>query len=115
MKPCGVRIWTDRLEESRDFYTKTLPFQVNFDGSDQGWIIIGTETIDLILEKDEGEWVGRFTALSLFVDDIHATVDELREEEVEIVSGPSQQEWGGGLCDFKDNVGNTLTLVQNPE
>ncbi len=115
MKPCAVRIWTDRLEESRDFYTKVLPFVVKVDGTADGWIILGTDSIDLILERDGGDWSARYTALSLWVDDIHETVRQLRNRGVNIVSGPTRQDWGGWLCDFQDNTGNTLTLVQNPE
>lgn len=115
MKPCGIRIWTDKLEESRAFYTETLPFKVNVDGSDQGWIIIGTPSIDLILEADAGAESSRYIGLSFWVDDIQATYGELTEKGVEFVSEPKQQEWGGWLADFKDCTGNTLTLVQNPD
>ncbi len=114
MKPCGVRIWTDKLAESRQFYSQVLPFEVKIDGEGDGYVIIGTQSVDLILESDEGEWVGRHTALSFWVDDIHESHRELTGKGVEFVSGPEQQFWGGWLADFKDNVGNVLTLVQNP-
>ncbi|MEM9282804.1 MAG: VOC family protein [Verrucomicrobiota bacterium] len=115
MKPCGVRIWTDDLAKSRAFYTEVLPFKVNVDGMADGFVIIGTDSIDLILEADDGGWSARHTALSFWVDDIHATTDELKEKGVEFVSGPEQQFWGGWLADFKDCTGNTLTLVQNAD
>lgn len=114
MRPCGLRIWTNKLEESRAFYTETLPFKVNFDGSDQGWIIIGTPSIDLILEANDGSESSRNTGLSFLVDDIQATHRDLTDKGVEFVSAPQQQDWGGWLADFKDCTGNTLTLVQNP-
>ncbi|MDA7922013.1 VOC family protein [Verrucomicrobiales bacterium] len=115
MKPCGLRIWTNRLAESRAFYTEILPFKVNFGGSDQGWIIIGTPSIDLILESDEGAESSRYTGLSFWVDDIQTTYRDLSEKGVEFVSPPQKQEWGGWLADFRDCTGNTLTLVQNPD
>ena len=58
MKPCGVRIWTDKLAESRRFYSEVLPFEMKIDGESDGYVIIGTPSIDLILEADDGEWVG---------------------------------------------------------
>ncbi|NRB75919.1 MAG: hypothetical protein HRU46_16285 [Verrucomicrobiales bacterium] len=64
MKPCGVCTGTTDLEKSRLFYTEVLPFTVKVDGIDDGFIIIGTESIDLILEADDGEWSARHTALS---------------------------------------------------
>lgn len=114
MKPCAVRIWTDDLAASRSFYTEVLPFEVKIDGTDDGFVIFGTPSIDILLEADEGEWVGRFTALSFWVDDIHATHRDLVAKGVEFVEEPQQQFWGGWLADFKDNRGNVLTLVQNP-
>lgn len=113
MKPCAVRIWTDKLEETCAFYTETLPFEVKIDGSKDGWIIIGTPTIDLILEKDDGDWSTRYTGLSFWIDDIQSTYQELKAKGVEFTSEPKQQDWGGWLVDFKDNTGNTLTFVQN--
>ena len=115
MKPCGFRIWTDDLAASRAFYTGVLPFQVKVDGFDQGWVIVGTPTIDLILESDDGAESSRYTGLSFWVDDIHATHRDLSGKGVHFVSDPQQQEWGGWLVDFKDCTGNTLTLVQNPD
>jgi predicted enzyme related to lactoylglutathione lyase len=115
MKPCAVRIWTDDLDKSRAFYTGALPFEVKIDGADDGYIIIGTPSIDLLLEADDGEWVGRHTALSLWVDDIQETWKEMTARGVEFVEEPQQQFWGGWLADFKDCTGNVLTLVQNPK
>lgn len=115
MKPCGVRIWTEDLAESRAFYTEVLPFTVKVDGEKDGFVIIGTPSIDLLLEADDGTWTGRHTALSFWVDDIQASHKELTGKGVEFVSGPEQQFWGGWLADFKDCSGNILTLVQNPD
>jgi predicted enzyme related to lactoylglutathione lyase len=115
MRPCAVRIWTTDLEKSRAFYTETLPFEVKIDGAEDGYIIIGTPSIDLLLEADDGEWSARHTALSFWVDDIHDTFHELTEKGVEFVCEPEQQFWGGWLADFKDCSGNILTLVQNPK
>ena len=114
MNPCGVRIWTDKLEETRAFYTETLPFEVKIDGAEQGWIIVGTPSIDLILEADDGRSSSRYIGLSFWVDDIQETYRELSEKGVQFVDPPTKQEWGGWLADFKDCTGNTLTLVQNP-
>lgn len=114
MKPCAARIWTDSLEKSLQFYTEVLPFSVKIDGSKDGWIIVGTPSIDLILESDDGEWSSRYIGLSFWVDDIQQTYAELSEKGVEFVVPPKRQDWGGWLADFKDCTGNTLTLVQNP-
>jgi len=115
MKPCGIRIWTDQLEKTRAFYTETLPFEVKIDGSEDGWIIVGTPTIDLILENDDGSESSRYIGLSFWVEDIEATYRDLKAKKVEFVSRPTEQEWGGWLADFKDCTGNVLTLVQNPD
>lgn len=114
MRPCAVRIWTNRLEKSLRFYTEILPFSIKIDGSEDGWIIIGTPSIDLILEADDGEWSARYIGLSFWVDDIRQTHVALCDQGVEFVAPPKQQDWGGWLADFKDCTGNILTLVQNP-
>ncbi len=115
MKPCGIRIWTNDLVKSRAFYSEVLPFEVKIDGAEDGYVIIGTDSIDLILGNDDGEWSARHTGLSFWVDDIQASYREMASKGVAFVGEPEQQFWGGWLVDFKDCSGNTLTLVQNPD
>ena len=113
MKPCGIRIWTNQLQQTKDFYTKTLPFEIKVDGSKDGWFVVGTPTIDLIIELDDGAESSRYLGASFQVEDIHDTYRELCEKGVEFNGAPKQQEWGGWLVGFKDNTGNVWTVVQN--
>lgn len=112
MKLAYARVFVDDLAAARSFYRDTLGLTElwNWNGVALGFDAGAT----LIIEPTDGhhpEEVGRFTGLSLQVDDIDTTCGRLEAAGVEITYPPTKQPWGGTLAHFKDSSGNVLTLV----
>lgn len=69
------------------------------------------ETVDPDEQPEAEGLVGRFSGLSLQVEDIHAVCRALEERGVAFDSPPKRQFWGGWVAHFKDPAGNALTLL----
>ncbi len=116
MKLYGVRIFVDDFEAAKAFYTGTLGLRANWtmDAMKAMGLDVGAE---IIVEQedpasDEGQsLIGRFVGLSLQVDDIDKTYQELSAKGVPFTGPPAKQPWGGTLAHFQDPAGNTLTLL----
>jgi len=52
--------------------------------------------------------------VSLTVDDVARTYEELAKRGVDFVSPPAKQPWGGVIAHFRDPDGNVLTLLGAP-
>jgi catechol 2,3-dioxygenase-like lactoylglutathione lyase family enzyme len=113
----AVRVFVTDWERSLAFHSETLGMPIAYSGAEMGWAELDTGAAHLALERvdtdddESADLVGRFVAVSLQVDDVQATYDELRSRGVEFVSGPERQPWGGTLAHFRDLDGNVLTLV----
>ena len=58
--------------------------------------------------------VGRFSGVSLGVDDIAQAYEALQARGVNFLDPPEEQPWGGTTAHFEDTDENILTIVQNP-
>jgi catechol 2,3-dioxygenase-like lactoylglutathione lyase family enzyme len=112
MKLTYARVFVNDLPTARTFYRDTLGLSELWNWQD---VAIGFDVgATLILNQTDGrhpEEVGRFTGLSLQVDDMTATHKRLSDAGVEFTYPPTRQDWGGTLAHFKDSSGNILTLV----
>jgi len=110
-----VRDWPRALE----FYGETLGIPFAFKSEEMGWAQLATGDAQLALERstpgEEENLVGRFLGVSLAVDDIDATYEELRGRGVEFLAKPERMPWGGVLAHFRDPDGNVLTLIGQPK
>ena len=113
----AVRVFVRDWERALAFYSETLGMPVAFAGPGMGWAELDTGGARLALERVDPEddeassLVGRFVAVSLQVDDIHATYDALVTRGVEFLGPPEKQPWGGVLAHLRDPDGNVLTLL----
>ncbi len=53
--------------------------------------------------------------ITMTVDDINATVAELKAKSVKFIRDPEQEFWGGWFATFEDPDGNYLQLFQDGE
>lgn len=118
----AVRVFVTDVATARDFYALLLGFRIKADRSQQGFCVIDAGGIDLIIESvptdapaDEHAMVGRFTGLSLRVDDLEAEHRRLLAAGVTFSGAPEPQAWGGTLATLRDPSGNELQLVQYPQ
>lgn len=114
-----VRVFVTDWEKSVAFYSETLGMPVSFAGPEMGWAELDTGAARLALERvdpkdpESAGLSGRFVAVSLQVEDVRATYDELSSRGVEFLGPPEKQPWGGVLAHFRDPDGNVLTLLSS--
>ena len=117
MKLYAIRVFVDDWDSACQFYEHVLNLPMKFKDSTLGWAEFDVGGPSLGIERiatgdEEGKnLIGRFLGISLQVDNIASTYEELRERGVEFTGPPQQQPWGGTLAHFKDPAGNTLTLL----
>lgn len=115
-------------QEALDWYTGKLGFEVladeTMDDRDGRWLTVAPPAqaeLEILLEplswgpggqerEDREEMLGR-NGFVFGVDDCATTVEELREEGVEIVSEPEELPWGVSAR-FEDLYGNVHTIVE---
>jgi predicted enzyme related to lactoylglutathione lyase len=107
----AIRIFSRDLAVDRAFYSERLRLVESVVTRD--WLVYAVGDVDVIVEQVERddpestELVGRYTAFSFSVDDVH-----LRAHGVDVLGEPEEQSWGGILAHIADPSGNVLTLVQ---
>ena len=118
MKLYAVRILVDDWLSACEFYEKKLGLILEFKDESFGWAEFdvggakfGIERVDDNASSEDKALIGRFLGVSLQVDDVQSTYEDLRSKGVEFTSVPEKQEWGGTLASFKDTSGNVITLM----
>lgn len=117
------------LDEARDWYTDALDMVVRDDAEfDEGfrWLTLSPpdqEDVRIVLQEPnetihgEGraaelrDQIGTAPTLVFQVDDCDATVETLRERDVDILSDPEDVEWGTSAM-IADLYGNPINLVE---
>jgi catechol 2,3-dioxygenase-like lactoylglutathione lyase family enzyme len=129
-----IGIMTNDLQQSVEFYTDVLGFSVyaKIEMGDAGFSAIFVEKngskIELmgyrgtIPKRSEGIEIKLGGSsipindhITFSVDDIGATVTELKEKGVEFSLEPMQLENGKKLASFKDPTGVLIELVEHPK
>lgn len=117
MKLYAIRVFVDDWDSACNFYENILRMPLKFKDSNLGWaeFDIGGPSLGIELVGDDDEegksLVGRFMGISLQVENIETTYEELKEMGVQFTGTPQKQSWGGTLVHFKDPAGNILTLL----
>ena len=129
-----IGIITNNLQQSVEFYTDVLGFSISakIEMDDAGFSAIFVEKngskIELIgyrgiiTERSEGVEIKMGGSsipindhITFTVDEIAATVTELKEKGVEFGLEPIQVEGGMKIAFFKDPNGMLIELVEHPE
>jgi lactoylglutathione lyase len=134
----GTVVIVSDQQKAVEFYTQKLGFELKtdmfFDSSNSSnsgairWIEVAPKksqsTISLMvanaqLLSSEGEiesakkGIGTETGIWFYSDDIQSTYVELKKKGVDIAA-PEKQEWGGIMSKFKDQDGNSYSLISLP-
>lgn len=134
----GTVVIVSDQQKAVEFYTQKLGFELKtdmfFDSSNSSnsgairWIEVAPKksrsTISLMvanaqLLSSEGEieaakkGIGTETGIWFYSDDIQSTYVELKKKGVDITA-PEKQEWGGIMSKFKDQDGNSYSLISLP-
>jgi lactoylglutathione lyase len=134
----GTVVIVSDQQKAIEFYTQKLGFELKTDmffGSSNSsnssgirWVEVAPKksqsTISLMvanaqLLSNEGEieaakkGIGTETGIWFYSDDIQSTYGELKKKGVDIAA-PEKQEWGGIMSKFKDQDGNSYSLISLP-
>lgn len=127
-----IGIMTDDLQRSVEFYTDVLGFSIsmNMEMEDAGLSVIFVEKdgskIELMKYKNVPKRpagvelkIGGYSIplndhITFSVDDIEATVADLKKKGVVFSLEPLQLEGGMKLASFKDPAGVLIELVEHP-
>ena len=132
----GTVVIVSDQHKAVEFYTQKLGFELKTDmffgssSSSSGirWVEVAPKasqsTISLLvanaqLMSNEGEieaakkGIGTETGIWFYSDDIQSTYGELKKKGVDIAA-PEKQEWGGIMSKFKDQDGNSYSLISLP-
>ncbi|MFT7464988.1 MAG: lactoylglutathione lyase [Pseudohongiellaceae bacterium] len=111
------RVFVTDIGQARRFYCDALKLPLIGGSDDDGIAVFDAGSLTLLVEavpaddREGAELIGRFVGLSFGVEDMDATISELRGRGVEFGGPPEVQPWGGTLAHFRDPDGNVLTLV----
>ncbi len=119
------KLWTgfitDKVAESRDFYTTILECSVLYEG-DNGWFVllklgdseIGFMKPDLEFQAPvfRGVWGGRGAWITIDVDDVEAEHDRIRALGVPVEVELREEPWGDRHFAILDPNGIGVDIVQ---
>ncbi len=120
-----IALLVDDYDKAIGFYTGVMNFELKEDtrlSPDKRWVIVspkGSGTCSLLLAKASGplqvqrigDQTGGRVFLFLHTDDFSRDFDNLKRHRVEIVRGPSEEEYGM-VAVFRDIYGNLWDLIE---
>jgi predicted enzyme related to lactoylglutathione lyase len=115
MRLAAARLFVEDVGAARSFYADLLALRpVSLEPA----VLLFDVGALLIVEQADGEaraegLVGRFSGLSLEVDDVDVLHRRLAAAGCVIVGPPERQPWGGMLMHVRDPSGNIVSFVQN--
>lgn len=111
----GVTVWysVKSLEQTLEFYTEKLGFEVNFLDRDSGMAMVDTNTRDCIIGFSEAEEVAPSSSSTVFeVYDIEQTRTTLEQRGVQFVGETETVPGMAKLATFLDPDGHNLMLSE---
>ena len=120
MKLTGLRpmLWTDKLEESIDFYTKTLGFIVGAKNDSWGWAYLHRDNVGIMLAKPNEHTPferSTFTGSFYFNTDAIDEIWESLKNRVKVAYEIENFEWEMREFAIYDNNGYMLQFGQDIE
>jgi catechol 2,3-dioxygenase-like lactoylglutathione lyase family enzyme len=117
-----VRVFVRDIVNAKRFYVEALGLKLSADGSEQGFFVLESGGVKLVVEvvpsdapQSDLDLVGRFTGLSFDVPNADAAYRDLRSRGVTFTGEPERQLWGGTLATFEDPSGNKLQICEQPQ
>jgi catechol 2,3-dioxygenase-like lactoylglutathione lyase family enzyme len=122
MQLSAIRLFVRELEAAGHFYGSILGLARVAGDARSGYLVFDLGGPQLVVEAvaadappEDHALVGRFTGLSLAVDDVERCHGQLLARGVSFDGTPERQSWGGFLATLRDPAGNQLQIVQLPD
>ena len=114
----AITLFAEDLPATRAFYERVFGLAVAFEDDDSAVFNFGNTLINLLVASEAPELIGPAivgtgarSQFTVTVDDVDATVTELRERGVEFLNGPIDRPWGIRTAAFRDPAGNIWEIA----
>jgi catechol 2,3-dioxygenase-like lactoylglutathione lyase family enzyme len=112
----AITLFVEDLAAAKRFYRDVFQLPVHFEDDDSTVFKFGDTLVNLLKASEAAELVApaavaapdagvRFQ-FTLAVDDVDATVEELKSRGVELLNGPMDRPWGIRTASFRDPGGH---------
>ena len=117
----AITLFAEDLQASRDFYQRLLDLPVVFEDTDSFVVDIGGTLVNVLTAHAAAELVapaavgeaanGPRCVLTIAVDNVDATVEQLRLRGVPLLNGPMTRPWGPRTASVRDPSGHIWELA----
>ena len=117
-----ISLFVEDLQAAKSFYQDIFGVDVVFEDADSVAVKFDNLLINLLSVSaahelvEPGAVAGRDTGsrfqLTIFVDDADATCALLKDRGVEVLTGPTDREWGMRTATFVDPAGHSWEVAQ---
>jgi catechol 2,3-dioxygenase-like lactoylglutathione lyase family enzyme len=112
----AITLFVEDLAAAKRFYTDVFQLPVFFEDDNSTVFKFGDTLVNLLEASEASALVAPATVaapdagarfqFTLGVDDVDATVDELKSRGVELLNGPMDRPWGIRTASFRDPAGH---------
>ena len=112
----ALTLFVDDIDATKSFYREVFGLPIHFEDEVSAVFKFGDTLINLLASTAAHELIapaavaerraGARMQLTIEVDDVDATCDELRRRGVELLNGPMDRPWGVRTAAFQDPAGH---------
>jgi lactoylglutathione lyase len=117
----AITLFVEDLAATKEFYARVFGLPVHYEDADSAVFRFGATLVNLLAVHEAPELVapapvadpaaGVRLQLTLDVEDVDATCDELRSRGVELLNGPIDRPWGIRTASFRDPAGHIWEIA----
>ena len=121
-KVSAISLFVEDLESAKSFYCDVFDVEVVFEDESSVCVAFGRLFVNLLHVSAAAEQVepgvvadratGSRFQLSVWVDDVDAACAVLKSRGVELLTGPTDREWGMRTATFTDPAGHSWEIAQ---
>lgn len=118
----AITLFAEDLAAMKAFYERAFGLAVHFEDEASAVFNFGNTLINVLVATEAPELIGPAAVASpgsgarfqftISVDDVDATVAELRERGVEFLNGPLDRPWGIRTAAFQDPAGHVWEIAK---
>jgi len=118
----AITLFVEALAAAKRFYNDVFQLPVFFEDDNSAVFKFGDTLINLLETREAPELVAPATVatpdagvrfqFTLGVDDVDATIDELKSRGVEVLNGPMDRPWGNRTASFRDPGGHIWEIAR---
>ena len=117
----AITLFVEDLPTTKAFYERAFGLPVHFEDDASVVFNFGNTLINLLIAGEAPELIrpaavapagaGARSQLTITVDDVDATADDLRALGIQLLNGPIDRPWGIRTAAFEDPAGNVWEIA----